>query len=292
MRVTDDLGRQVYLDRPIERIIPLAPSITEVVHAAGAGNRIIAVSHADDYPPFVTELPRFNSFPMDYEALVRLDPDAVIGTDQINNPRDARLFESLDLPVLYFSFDTWSDVPRVIRHLGTITENPDEAGEIADSLDAIVSQLRQQTHVQGERPDVLLLIGSEQLFSFGKNSYVHELIEIAGGVSVTKSIDTPAPVLTEEFVLTSQPDIIAGTFENPSELVENHPSFASLPAVVNDHICSLEPSIILRPGPRLVDGMEALASCIRQAKAAPATGKLPDDPASIPGIASHAVPHR
>lgn len=261
--VTDDLGRTVLLTRRIERIVPIAPSMTEVLYNAGAGEQIAAVSHADDFPEAIRALPRFNSLPMDYEALVRMNPDVILGTDQINNPRDAHLFESLGTPVLYFSFNTWADVPRVIRYVGNITANQEVADATADSLEERVAAIQDQIPEDLSRPRVLILIGSDKLYTFGKDSYVHELIEIAGGFSITESMDSSSPELNEEYVITSNPDIILGTFANEVDLLENHPSFQSVPAIRNNQICMVEASLILRPGPRLVQGMEEIAACVR-----------------------------
>ena len=261
--VTDDLDRIITLGLMVDEIVPIAPSMTEILFIAGAGDQVVAVSHADDYPDAIKPLPRFNSFPMDYEALVRIKPDVILGTDQINNPRDAHLFESLGIPVLYFSFDSWSDIPRIIRKVGSLTSNEEIANHKADSLEGVVEQIRQEVSRNIKRPRVLLLIGSDQLFAFGKDSYVHEMIQIAGGQSLTETMDTPAPVLTEEFVISSAPELIVGTFSDASELLENHPSFQSIPAVQNDRICLIEQSLMLRPGPRIVDGIQQLASCIK-----------------------------
>ena len=260
--ITDDLGRDVLIPRSLSRIIPIAPSITELLFTAGAGDQVVAVSHADDYPESIKDLPRFNSFPMDYEALVRLEPDLIIGTDQINNPRDAHLFESLNIPIVYYTFETWNDISRTVRILGTITSNQGVAAHAADSLDLLVENIRQQIPDNERRPRVLLLIGSDQLFAFGRDNYVHELIEIAGGISLTESMDSPSPTLSEEYVITADPDVIVGTFSNTADLLQNHPAFQSLSAVRNQRICLVDPSLILRPGPRLVEGMRALASCI------------------------------
>lgn len=274
--VTDDLGRQVLVTRYVERIVPIAPSMTEVLYAAGADSQVAAVSHADDFPSEILSLPRFNSLPMDYEALVRMRPDVILGTDQINNPRDAHLFESLGTPVLYFSFNNWADVPRVIRLVGTITSNVEKADAVADSLIERVEQIQELVPPDIERPRVLILIGSDKLYSFGKDSYVHELIEIAGGFSITESLDSSSPELSEEYVITSNPDMILGTFANEVDLLENHPAFQSVPAIRDNHICMVDASLILRPGPRLVEGMEEIAACIHELAA--------------PGIADSPVP--
>lgn len=259
---TDDLGRTVTVPAPISRIIPLAPSITEVLYAAGAGPQVIAVSHADDYPAAIETLPRYGSLPMDFEALVSLQPDLLIATDALNNPRDVHLFEALDLPIAYFSFNTWSDVPRVIRKLGILTGHEAASSTKADSLEAKAAALKNQLSTVQNGPSLLFLIGDDALFAFGKGSYIHEIIQMSGGTSITEAIETKAPVLSEEFVLSAQPEIIAGTFGHDHKLLEHHPTFEALPAIQNSRVCAIAPSLVLRPGPRLIEGAITLAHCI------------------------------
>jgi iron complex transport system substrate-binding protein len=273
---TDDLGRTVQLPASIERIVPLAPSITETLFVAGAGRQVVAVSQADDFPPAVDSLPRFTSLPLDFEAIVSLEPDLVIATDEVNNPRDAHLFESLNIPIVYFTFNGWADVPRVLRRLGDLTGNASTAQEEADALDAKATYLTQQLDSVQTRPRVLFLIGEDALFAFGKGSYIHDLITVSGGESLTETLDTRAPVLSDEFVLTSQPDVIAGTFGEQIELLDHHPTFKGLPAVQNERICSISPSLVLRPGPRLIDGAAELAACIHPERFAQPTSQFPE----------------
>lgn len=259
---TDDLGRPVTVPVSVQRIVPLAPSITEVLYAAGAGPQVVAVSHADDFPAEIEALPKFSSLPMDFEALVALQPDLLIATDALNNPRDAHLFEALGLPIAYFSFNTWPDVPRVIRKIGALTNNESVSKKSADLLEAKAASLKNQLASMQKQPSVLFLIGDDALFAFGKGSYIHEIIRMSGGMSSTEIIETKAPVLSEEFILTAQPEIIAGTFGDDHKLLVNHPTFEVIPAVKNDRICAIPPSLVLRPGPRLIDGAILLAHCI------------------------------
>ena len=257
----DDAGRHLELQDVPERIIPLAPNLTELLYVIGAGSQIAAVSLADDHPPQIESLPKYSSFPMDFEALVALNPDVLIATDVINNPKDAEQFTSLGMPILYFSFKTWNDIPRAIRKLGTLTGRAEQGMQAADSL---VALLRSITDITESTTPVrtLFLIGSDQLYAFGKGNYIHEAIAYAGGESLTASLDIVSPILSEEFVLTSQPDVILGTFKSADQLLKNHPALRNVPAIVNNRVCTIEPSLLLRPGPRLLSGIQEMARCL------------------------------
>jgi len=259
---TDDLGRTVEVRRPVARVVTVAPSLTEIVFAAGAGRKLVGVTTADDYPPAVDTLPRFSALPMNFEAVAALRPDVVLGTTQINNPRDAETFAALGIPMVFFSFRRLGDVMRVLRATGDLLGTAAHAHAAADSLQRIVDDLRARSEAIEERPRVLFLIGDGTLFAFGPESYIHELIFLAGGQSITEDLTTEAPILSDEFVLTAAPDVIVGAFGeayDPARLLERHPTWTVVPAIRTGRVYSFAPDLFLRPGPRLAEGARRLA---------------------------------
>lgn len=262
---TDDLGRSVRLNAPADRVVTLAPNLTEIVFAAGAGDKLVGVTTADDYPPAVDSLPRFSALPVDFEAITALHPDLVLATDQVNTPRDAETFNALDMPVYFFSFQSLDDVWASIETTGTLLDTPDQAQAAVDSLRASIAELAARTSAVAAPPDVLVLIGDDTLYSFGASSYIHTMVELAGGRSLTDSLDAEAPVLSEEFVLTARPDVIIGAFGpdyDPARLLDLHPTWDVVPALQNNRVYSLDPALLLRPGPRLVEGARQIARAL------------------------------
>jgi ABC-type Fe3+-hydroxamate transport system substrate-binding protein len=285
--VTDALGRTVALERPVERVVSLAPNLTEIVFAAGGGSKLVAVTTADDYPPAVDSLDRISALPVDFEAVAAQNPDLVLATDQVNPPGDTETFEALDVPVYFFSFGSLTDVFDAIRTTGTLLGTEAAAADTARALERQVARLGRRTDAlaTNERPRVLVLIGDDTLYSFGEDSYVHRLVELAGGRSVTDTLSTAAPTLSEEFVLTARPDVIVGAWGadyDPSRLLELHPTWDVVPAVQNDRVYSLPPSLLLRPGPRLVTGARRLAAHLHPefAVAGDSTARPPSSTAS------------
>lgn len=278
---TDDLGRAVEVPAPVGRVVTLAPNLTEIVFAAGAGDKLVGVTTADDFPPAVDSLPAFSALPIDFEAITALEPDLVLATDQVNTPRDAETFSALDLPMYFFSFGSLRDVWASIRTTGDLLGTPRAATATVDSLQATVEALRARTASLAERPRVLVLIGDETLYSFGASSYVHTLVELAGGQSLTATLDTEAPVLSEEYVLTNEPDVIVGAFGadyDTSRLLALHPTWDVVPAIQNDRVYSLNPALLLRPGPRLIQGARQMAQALHPDRFAAA----PPDSVAIP----------
>jgi len=261
---TDDLGRSVALRGPVKRVVTLAPNLTEIVYAAGGGDKLVGVTTADDYPPSVDTLPRFSALPVDFEKVLSLKPDVVLATDQVNSPRDAGTFESLGMPTFFFRFSSLEDVIAGIRKAGEIMGTVHEATATADSLEAELDSLRTLTEQVSNKPSVIVLIGAETLNAFGRESHVHDLIELAGGRSLTKDLGN-SPVLSEEFVLKAAPDILIGTWGEAYDvdrLLALHPTWDALPAVQQGRVYNLSGDFISRPGPRLIEGVQRLVRLI------------------------------
>lgn len=261
---TDDLGRTVSIDPPVERVVSLAPNITELVYAAGAGNTLVAVTSSGDYPPAVDSLPHISALPVDFEAIAAREPDLVLGTDQVNAPGDIDTFEALNLPIYFFSFRSLTDIIDAVETMGRLLDTETTATDSANALRREIESLRTKTGSipSKERPRVLVLVGAETLYSFGSGSYVHTLVQLAGGRSITTDIETQAPTLSDEYVLTEKPDVIVGTWGSdydPDRLLELHPTWDIVPAVQNDRVYSLPSDLISRPGPRVLDGARRLA---------------------------------
>jgi iron complex transport system substrate-binding protein len=199
---------------------------------------------------------------VDFEAVLALKPDLVLATDQVNSPRDAEMFDSLEIPILYMSFASLEDIFDAIGSVGRIAGTPQRAAEHASTLSEAVQELRERTATVVDRPDVLFLISSERLFGFGSNSYVHTMIEAAGGNSVSADMDVTAPVFSEEYVIEKAPDVIIGSFPEgttAADLVREHPAWTSIPAIRENRVYNIDPDIVLRPGPRVVEGTYRMA---------------------------------
>lgn len=278
--VTDALGRSVSLPDSVGRVVSLAPNLTELAYAAGGGNRLVAVTTADDYPPAVDTLDRVSALPIDFEAVTAQRPDLVLATDQVNPPGDTKTFEALNVPIYFFSFSSVTDVFEGLRTMGTLLGTKAIARDSARALERRLSCLHTRTDSipTQKRPRVLVLIGDQTLYSFGADSYIHTLVEAAGGRSITDTLDTNAPTLSEEFVLTEQPDVIVGAWGssyNPDTLLAHHPTWDVVPAVRDGRVYSLPAALLLRPGPRLVTGAVQMATRLHPSLVSDSTALCP-----------------
>lgn len=264
-RFIDDLGRTVVIPTRPTRVISLAPSLTEIVFAAGAGNLLIAVTSADDYPPAVSEITQIGAFPLNHEAVVAQSPDLILATDQVNNPHDLEPISDLGIPVVFLKFESVDNIIAAVRKVGDLLGLESTAQTAADGLAARWTQLQAASATLDSRPKLLLLIGYDILYAFGSESYTNEMITAAGATSVTADLSGQSAVLSDEFVLGSEPDIIVVTGEanfSVDDLLKHHPTWDALPAVRSNHVYSIDPDLILRPGPRAIDGTEKMAEMV------------------------------
>lgn len=286
--VSDDLGRTVTVAPPVQRTVSLAPNLTEIAFAAGAGSTLAAVTASGDFPPPVDTLPHVSALPIDFEAVAAHDPGLIVATDQINAPKDAETFDALGLPIYFFSFGTLADIPAAIRTMGRLVGTEATAQDTAAALERALDALRARTASipDEQRPRVLVLVGDETLYSFGQGSYVHTLVELAGGHSITASIETRAPTLSAEYVLTQKPDVILGlwgTEYDPDRLLALHPTWDVVPAVQQDRVYSLPAALFARPGPRVLQGARQLARRLHPDRfSAPTATALSPSPSTTP----------
>ncbi len=263
--VTDGLGRRIELALPVSKAATISPSATEIAFAAGAGDAIIGVTIADNYPPAVRSLPRYNAYPVDLEGIVALGPQLVLASDQVNHPAQVEALERLGIPCYFFASRSLSDIPELVRQAGHLFGTESRAETVADSLLQQLHALAQRTSPIQERPNVLVLAGADPLYAFGTESYVHEMVDVAGGTSTTSSLNTATPILSDEYVLRSLPDVIVGTDSSAfsmESLLKLHPTWDVVPAIQNGRIVIIDPDLIYRPGPRLIEGAYAIARAL------------------------------
>ena len=256
----DDLGRPVVLSAPPESVLPLAPNLTELVAAAAGLDRLAAVSQSDTYPPGVLDLPRFQSYPLDIERIVELQPDLVLASADVNPTDQADQLTGLGLPTYVFDFDELADIPRALRTLDTLLASSLGAS-VAAAMERRFEAVRET--VSGFAPPrVLLLAGDDELYAFGRDTYASEMVRMAGGDNLTDTFSGALAQPGEELVLEMGPEVILvllGDEYDPAQLLEKHPTFFSLPAVQNGRVYGIDPDLVSRPGPRVADGLEQIA---------------------------------
>jgi iron complex transport system substrate-binding protein len=229
----------------------------------------VAVTTADDYPPEVASLPKIGAYPLNREAVVGQDPDLVLATDQVNSTHEVAPISDLGIPTYFLQFESFDEIIGAVRTVGRLLNTTEFADSSADALAARWKHLEAASRDTERKPRVLLLVGSDVLYAFGSDSYTNEMIIAAGGDPITDALPGQSAVLNDEFVLANAPDIILGpqgTETGPgfsrATLLANHPSWDAVPAIRFGDVHTLDPDLIFRPGPRVVDAAERIAEII------------------------------
>ncbi len=256
--VTDSNGEQLVLESAPQSIVALAPSFAEILFAVGAGDAVVAVDDNTDFPPEAAAKTKLSGFEPSVEGIAALAPDLVIIFFDPGGLQEA--LEALGIPVLLLaSPQSVQGVFDQIALLGQITGHADDAVHLIDAMrehiDAITASL---ADVQ-QGPRVFHEIGPE-LFTASDEDFVGDLYSILKAQNIAAGAG-PFPQLTEEAVIAADPEVIilADIPAVTPDEVKARPGWDAVSAVQNDRVFAVDPDLVSRQGPRLVDGLEELA---------------------------------
>jgi iron complex transport system substrate-binding protein len=250
--VTDQVGRALEVPENPTRVIALAPSITEVIYDLDQEKRLVGATQYSTHPPEAKSLPRVGSYVrLDIEKIVALKPDLCFAIKDGNPKHIIDKIVSLGIPVYVIDPRNLLQIMDTITRLGALLNAGRTAADLVDDMEKRIERV--QTLVRGarNRPRVFFQIDAEPLFSAGNNTFIHELIELSGGINT-------AAGLQPEIVLISS---MAGGLA-PEDLIKTWRKWDQLSAVNNDKIFVVDADLFDRPTSRLVDGLEVIAGII------------------------------
>jgi iron complex transport system substrate-binding protein len=273
--VTDDLGRSVVLPKSPERIVSLSPAATEILFAIGAGPKVVAGTEYDTFPEEAKKLPRIGGFTpqsINLEAILAHKPDLVIAAPQ----KDViAALEKLGIPVVALDPKATEDVWGNIKLLGRVSGCEAKAEECLTTLRARREAVwKRKVWAESMRDSrgpsrVLFVLADEPLITCGKGTFIDEIISTAGGTNVFGDVADSWPKVSDEQVLARDADVILcvehvggdGTIV-PGRL-KMRPGWDKLSAVKSGKVYAVDADLLTRPGPRLVDGLEAVEKLLR-----------------------------
>lgn len=274
----DDTGRKLTIPKPPHRILSLAPSVTEMLFAIGAGGQVAGVTQFCDFPPEALRKPKVGYANPNVESLVALQPDLILAPREFLKPDLIASLDNLKIPIFILSDQTVEDIFSHMQTIGRIVERQAEAA-------ALVMELRQQLaaikqRVQGRPPvRVLYVLNSQPLITPGPGSFIDQLIALAGGINVAAKSVTPYPHLSMETVLLEDPEVLifpVGATEGISEGEQlAWKRWSGLSAIKQGRMYQIPADLLNRPGPRIVQGLERLATLLHPALAGPASSGRP-----------------
>jgi iron complex transport system substrate-binding protein len=247
-------------------IVSLAPSATEIVFALGKGNAVIGVTDRCNYPPQTTAIARIGGFgDPNVEQLLALAPDVVIAAG-LERRECAEVLRRSGIRVVEVRTRNFDELFEAIRKIGDAIDASAVAERLVtqmrDDLQAIASRVRSRS--AAHRPKVFVEIGDHPLMTAGAASFLDDLITRVGAVNVAHDLPQAYPQINPEQVVAWNPDIILiAQMERPQEAIARlaqRIGWSGISAVKHGRvIADLDPDVLLRPGPRLIDGLKALA---------------------------------
>ncbi|MDR5694484.1 MAG: cobalamin-binding protein [Armatimonadota bacterium] len=265
LSLRDDLGRSVTLRQPPQRILSLAPSNTEILYALGLGDRIVGVDRFSDYPPEVREKPKVGGMiDPDYERILSLRPDLVLVTGGVQRAVVEKL-ESLGIPVFALHPQTvegvLDSILTVARLGGVIRKGWEVVGALRKRIRAIT--LKTGKIPLSQRPTVFWIVWPEPLMTAGPRTFIHSLVTMAGGRNIAGDLVGPReyPLYSMEDLIARDPEVIIATTDAHGAIgkLSEKPGWRRLRAVRSGRVYFVDPNLVHRPGPRLVDGLEVIA---------------------------------
>ena len=265
LSIVDDTGVAVEIPREPVRIVSLAPSNTEILFALGLGDKVVGVTSACDYPEAVKKVDKIGDYNINIEAVVAKRPDLVVAVADLQMPVIQKLRE-LKLRVVAVNPRTLDEVFHAIQVIGDVAGAGDAARRTADGLRARVAAVESKAAAipADSRPRVFVEIWNDPLMTAGAGTFVDDLVRRAGGRNSVGHIEG-WPQISPETVISGSTDVVILTCFNRSEVMARH-EWRKVPAVVSGRVFEIHPDLMVRPGPRLVDGLEALADLFISAK--------------------------
>ncbi len=264
--VIDQVGRTLEVPENPARVIALAPSITEIVYDLGQEKRLVGVTQYSTHPAAAEALPRVGSYVrLDLEKIIALEPDLCLAIKDGNPKHIVEKIVALGIPVYVIDPQSLETIMDTITRIGTLLNAEKAAASLVSDLQGRIERVQSLVKETDYRPRVFFQIDAEPLVSAGSRTFIHELIELAGGINTAAGND-PYPRYSWEDILVLQPDIVlissmAGGLA-PADLAMTWKQWQQLAAVVNDRIFVVDADLFDRPTSRLVDGLEAIAGII------------------------------
>lgn len=260
--LTDDLGRRVAMAQPAQRIVTLAPSITEAAFAVGAGARVVGVSAWSDHPDAAARLPVVSTaFAIDMEALARLSPDLVIAWKDSIRPSDIGRLEALGARVFVVQTRRLGEIARLLETTATLTGG--DAGPATRDYEARLGALRAR-YAGKASVRLFLEISHRPLMTVAGRHFMGEALETCGATNVFADLTEVAPQVSWEELFARDPDAILGTGPQESEaaFLGAWAGRVGLEAVRRGRLGYVASRALGRPSPRVVEGIEALCLAV------------------------------
>ena len=265
-RAVDDTGAVVRLTQPARRIVSLSPHVTELLFEAGAGNHVVGAVAYSDYPPAAKTIPGVGSAgQLDLEKIFTLQPDLVVAWYSGNSLQDMLAIQQMGIPVFYSDPRRIQDIPRNLEQLGILTGNIRIARSRAAAFRKHYESLRKQFSGM-EKMRVFFQLWYQPLMTVNGEHLISDLIALCGGINVFGKTRSLTPVVGQEAVVRTAPEVVLATDVDRSDLVDRWRTAPAIPAMVSDTFYVLSADLLHRQGPRILQGAEQVCRSLQDAR--------------------------
>lgn len=273
----DDAGRPKAMTYSAKRVVTLAPSLTELVFAAGAHEQLVGVSAYSDYPEAASFKPQVvDATGVSFEALLALKPDLVLAWKGGTRPVDIARLESLGVNVFFIGISTLADIPRAMRTIGKLLGRPlpsDKPAQFAAGFESRLAAF--QAESKGKTAlKVFFEISQMPLMTVNGKHFISETMRLCGGENVFADMAAVVIEPSREDLLTRGVEVILRPASIHKDVARDRTLYAGLDAYRGGRIYPLNADWILRPGPRLLLAAEEVCAALDQARASMAVGKV------------------
>ena len=262
--ITDDLGRTVNIEDVPQRIVSLAPSITETLFALDLGDRVVGVTEYCDYPEEALAKPKVGAyFATSLESIIHQNPDIVLSDG--HDPVSGQL-ESLGVTLVVLQPQSIDGILRDIELVGRITGRESKAGELVAEMERRIDAIAAKT-MEVDRPTVFYVIDASEPakpWTAGAGTFIDALIRLAGGENVAAT-EGPYTQFSLEALINADPAMIIGPARHGTSFLPDlggFPGWKEMRAVKEGKVHLIEADLVSRPGPRIVEGLEEMARLI------------------------------
>ena len=261
----DSLGRKLFLAKVPGRVVSMAPNVTEILFALGLEEKVVAVTPFCDYPPEAQKKTRLGGLNPSIEQILALKPDLVLAPQDMIQADLLQRLDRVKVPIFVLQAAQLDDVVVQIQTIARIFDRSKAGDEIVATIRQRIAVVKERTQAL-TRPRVLYVLNTDPLQTVGPGSFIHQLIEAAGGVNIASDTSTAYPRFALEEVFARDPELIVfpvGTAEGiPEEDQQQWRRWPGLSAVKHNRLVLVPSVLVDRPGPRIVEGLELLAKAI------------------------------
>lgn len=258
--VKDCRGKTVTISSEPKRVISLTPNNTEILFAIGAGSRIIGVTNWSDYPAAAKKISKVGDRIISIERVVSMKPDLVLAHGFLNDDA-VRSLEKHGIKVFVINPESINEVANDIQLIGKIMNKESKAKTEAGKIRNAKMKVQKLCSKYKSKPKVLVSVQADPLWAAGPKTFVDEMIRVAGGVNLTGGAKPGFNQFSTEAAVSLNPDIIIGTTKGDKRIFTNG-QWRITKAAKTGKVYEANPDLLVRPGPRLADGIYAIARLV------------------------------